>query len=331
LEEGVVLLHGPNGAGKTNLLEALHVGTQGFSPRARRDAQMIRFGADAGRVTLTGSRGDGAFETDVILTRRESRRVSLNGDRLVSVERLRHQLTTLVFTPDRLAVVKGAPATRRAYLDRAAGRLFPARANVSADYSSAVGQRNAALRRTRMGQSTREALAPWTTRVAELGAELVGLRTDVVALLEEGFTEAAGELGLESASLAYEGEPASAAELDARLDADLERGLTGAGPHLHDLRIEAGGRDLRVFGSQGEQRVAVLSLVMSEAAALRERHGTSPLVLLDDVLSELDGDRRVALAAMISHGAQTVVTATAAAALPGEPAQSLAVMPGLVR
>ncbi len=331
MEEGVVLLHGPNGAGKTNLLEALHVGTQGFSPRARRDAQMIRFVADAARIRLAGSRGDAAFETDVVLTRRESRRVSLNGDRLVSVERLRHELTTLVFTPDRLAVVKGAPATRRAYVDRAAGRLFPARANVATDYSTAVGQRNAALRRIRAGQSTREALAPWTARAAELGVEVVRLRTDVVALLEDGFTEAAGALGLELASLVYEGEPASAAELDARLDADLERGVTGAGPHLHDLRIEAAGRDLRVFGSQGEQRVAVLSLVMSEAAALRERHGASPLVLLDDVLSELDGDRRAALAAMISRGAQTVVTATAAAALPGEPAQSLSVTPGLVR
>ena len=168
-----MLLHGPNGAGKTNLLEALHVGTQGFSPRARRDAQMIRFGADAGRITLAGTRGDGAFETDVVLTRRESRRVALNGDRLVSVERLRQELTTLVFTPDRLAVVKGAPATRRAYLDRAAGRLFPARAHLPAEYSTAVGQRNAALRRLRMGQSTREALVPWTERTATLGAELV--------------------------------------------------------------------------------------------------------------------------------------------------------------
>jgi DNA replication and repair protein RecF len=326
-----VLLHGPNGAGKTNLLEALHVGTQGFSPRARRDAQMIRFGADAARIALGGLRGDGAFETDVVLTRRESRRVALNGDRLVSVERLRHELTTLVFTPDRLAVVKGAPATRRAYLDRAAGRLFRARASVPTEYSTAVGQRNAALRRIRVGQSTREALAPWTDRTAALGGELVRLRTDVVALLAEAFAEAAGALGLEAASLAYEGEPVSAAELDARLDVDLDRGLTGAGPHLHDLRIAAGGRDLRVFGSQGEQRVAVLSLVMAESAALRARHGTSPLILLDDVLSELDGDRRAALATMISRDAQAVVTATVAAALPAEPSQSLAVTPGVVR
>jgi len=123
----------------------------------------------------------------------------------------------------------------------------------------------------------------------------------------------------------------SEADLEDRLDADIDRGLTGAGPHLHDVRIEADGRDLRAFGSQGEQRVAVLSLVLAEADALQDRLGASPLVLLDDVLSELDGERRRALAAMISRATQTVVTATAAEALPGEPAQLLAVSPGEVR
>ena len=326
-----MLLHGLNGAGKTNLLEALHVGTQGFSPRARRDSQLIRFGANAGKVTLRGSTGDNAFETEIVLAPREPRRVTLNGERLASAERLRHELMTLVFTPDRLAVVKGAPATRRAYLDRAVGRLLPARATLANDYAAAVGQRNAALRRIRAAQSTRDALTPWTGRVVALGKELVRARTESLALLSELFTQSAGALGLSSATLAYEGEPVSEAELEGRLEADIDRGVTGAGPHLHDVRIEADGRDLRVFGSQGEQRVAVLSLVMAEADALRERLGTSPLVLLDDVLSELDGERRRALAAMISRAAQTVVTATAAEALPGEPAQLLAVSPGEVQ
>jgi DNA replication and repair protein RecF len=199
------------------------------------------------------------------------------------------------------------------------------------DYAAAVGQRNAALRRIRAAQSTRDALAPWTRRAVTLGEELVRARTEALTLLSEPFTQSAGALGLSSATLAYEGEPVSEVELEDRLEADIDRGVTGAGPHLHDVRIEADGRDLRVFGSQGEQRVAVLSLVMAEADALRDRLGTSPLVLLDDVLSELDGERRQALAAMISRAAQTVVTATAAEALPGEPAQLLAVFPGEVR
>jgi DNA replication and repair protein RecF len=267
----------------------------------------------------------------VVLTRSESRRVELNGDRLASAERLRHELTTLVFTPDRLAVVKGAPATRRAYLDRTVGRLLPARATLANEYGTAVGQRNAGLRRVRAGTSTRDALSPWSARVVALGSDLVHARIEAVGLLAPVFAAIAGELGLASATMAYEGAPATLAELDSRLELDLERGLTGAGPHLHDLRIEAGGRDLRAFGSQGEQRIAVLALVLAEADALRSRVGNSPLVLLDDVLSELDGDRRNALAGMLSRAAQTVVTATAAAAFPGEPAQALSVMPGQVR
>jgi DNA replication and repair protein RecF len=327
---GVVLLHGANGAGKTNLLEALHVGTQGFSPRARRDVQMIRFGADASRITLAGARGPNTFETDTLLTRRESRTVKLNGERLDSAERLRNELTTLVFTPDRLAVVKGAPVTRRAYLDRVVGRLQPARANVANEYASAVGQRNAALRRIRHGHSTRDALSPWTERVVLLANELVVARTETANVLGGPFTELAGSLGLVAASLAYEGTALTSSDLEGRLEADIERGVTGAGPHLHDLRIEAGGRDLRVYGSQGEQRVAVLSLVLAEAELLRQRLAVSPLVLLDDVLSELDGSRRLALAEVITRTAQTVVTATAAEALPSEPAVSLTVTPGHV-
>ena len=326
---GVVLLHGANGAGKTNLLEALHVGTQGFSPRARRDVQMIRFGADAARIALEGSRGANAVETDTVLTRRDPRTVRLNGERIES-DRLRHELTTLVFTPDRLAVVKGAPATRRAYLDRAVGRVSPARARVANEYASAVGQRNAALRRIRAGQSTRDALAPWTDRVVALGDELVVARAETVGLLAAAFSELSGSFGVADAALSYEGAAPTVAELESRLAADIERGITGAGPHLHDLRIEAGGRDLRVYGSQGEQRVAVLSLVLAEAELLRERLDVSPLVLLDDVLSELDGSRRAVLAEVITRTAQTVLTATSPEALPSEPALSLVVTPGRV-
>jgi DNA replication and repair protein RecF len=326
-----VLLHGANGAGKTNLLEALHVGTQGFSPRARRDRLLIRFGAEAARVRLAGSVGDNAFATDVVLAPGEQRRLELNGERLGSTERLRQDLATLVFTPDRLAVVKGGPATRRAYLDRAVGRLHPARSSLAVEYATAVGQRNAGLRRARAGLSTREALAPWTERVVALGESLVRSRLDAIDLLAPAFTESAGTLGLGNALLAYEGEATTTETLDARLDLDLDRGVTGAGPHLHDVRIEADGRDLRLYGSQGEQRVAVLALVLAEADTLRARRDLAPLVLLDDVLSELDGDRRNALANMVERGSQTVITATAAAALPVEPAQSLAISPGAVR
>ena len=325
-----MLVHGPNGAGKTNLLEALHVGTQGFSPRARSDAQMIRFGADAALVALRGALAAAPFETEVTLAARDARRARLNGENLSSAERLRTSLRTLVFTPDRLAVVKGAPATRRAYLDRSLGRLLPAKAALPVEYAAAVGQRNACLRRLRLGASSPDALGPWTERVVTLGEELVSARRNVIELLSPAFAGLAGELGLEEAALTYDGEAPTLAELERRIDRDLDRGLTGAGPHLHDARIESRGRDLRVYGSQGEQRVAVLALVLAEAHVLRSGPGGAPLVLLDDVLSELDGDRRRALAGIVSGLGQAVLTATDLHALPATPAQALAVSPGRV-
>jgi len=307
------------------------VGTQGFSPRARSDVQIVRFGAEKGRVALSGRRAATSFATDVVLSSTGARRAILNGGSLRSPEQLRHELQTLVFTPDRLAVVKGGPASRRAYVDRSLGRLFPSRARLPVDYAAAVGQRNAALRRARTGQSSRDALDPWTESVVRLGVSLVAAREETLALLATAFEETADRLALPSATLAYEGEASSVDELERRLERDLERGTTGEGPHLHDVRVEASGRELRSYGSQGEQRIAVLALVLAEARVLAERTAVAPLVLLDDVLSELDEQRRQALGELVSVAGQTVVTTTSPASLPTVPAQSLAVRPGEVR
>ena len=325
LEPGLVLVTGPNGAGKTNLLESLHVGTQGFSPRTRADAQLVRFGRDAARIVLRGDRAGAPVELEVTLELGSGKRANLNGARLRAAEQLRGEVTTLVFTPDRLVVVKGGPAARRAYFDRVLGRLSRSRASLSAEYGAAVGQRNAALRRVAQGISSRDALAPWNEQVARLGAELVEGRRDAVTALEPQFRERAAELGLEAAGLCYDAVPPTAAELEARTERDLERGATGLGPHLDDIAVLAGQRDLRAFGSQGEQRLAVLALLLAEAQLLEERRGTRPLLLLDDVLSELDPERRRILADRLRAGGQALVTSASRNALPGDPAQTIAV------
>jgi DNA replication and repair protein RecF len=326
-----VLAVGPNGAGKTNLLEALHVGTQGFSPRTRADAQLIRFGADRGRIALKGERAGSKVESEIVLQAGEAKLAKLNGARLSAAEQLRAELGTLVFTPDRLAVVKGGPAVRRAFFDRALGRLYPARALVPVEYAAAVAQRNAALRRVAFAASSRDALAPWTLRVAELGAALVASRVETVAVLGPRFHERAAELGLEAAQARYYGEVPSVEALEARLEQDLDRGTTGLGPHLHDVELTAAGRELRRFGSQGEQRLTVLALLLAEAELLTERGPTPPLLLLDDVLSELDERRRRILAERVGSSGQAFITATAAAALPVEPAQLVEVTLGSAR
>ena len=142
------------------------------------------------------SRAGSQLEIEITLRPGDARKARLNGATLRAAEQLRAEVSTLVFTPDRLVVVKGGPAARRAYFDRALGRLFPARAGVPAEYGAAVAQRNAALRRVAIGASSRDAVSPWTERVAELGAALVEARRETIALLAPPFAERAAELGL---------------------------------------------------------------------------------------------------------------------------------------
>ena len=307
------------------------MGTQGFSPRSRNDAQLVRFGTEAARIELAGARASSKLEIEVTLRPGDAKKARLNGAPLRAAEQLRSEVSTLVFTPDRLVVVKGGPAARRAYFDRALGRLFPARAGVPAEYGAAVAQRNAALRRVAISASSLDAVSPWTERVAELGGTLVEARREAITMLRPLFVERADELGLPGGDLRYEAEPPTTEALQARLDDDLDRGTTGLGPHLDDVEIRADARDLRRFGSQGEQRLAVLSLILAEAALLVERGPAPPLLLLDDVLSELDEGRRAALAERLSGHGQTLITATAASALPAEPAQLVEVTPGVAR
>jgi DNA replication and repair protein RecF len=324
------LVVGANGVGKTNLLEATHVATQGFSPRTRTDTQVVRFGAEGARTAIAGRRGEVGLELEVTVRRGEGKRAKLNGAPLRAAEQLRSMVSTLVFTPDRLGVVKGPPAARRAYFDRILGRFAPARAPLPAEYGAAVAQRNAALRRAGAGISGRDAIEPWTERVATLGAELVAARLETLDLLEPAFAERAAELRLGDVALRYEGEPPTVEALTAALARDLDRGVTSLGPHLDDIVLSASGRDLRNFGSQGEQRLALLALLLAEAETIADRTGVPPLLLLDDVLSELDPERRRILAARVRSSGQALITATDAAMLPADPDQLLEVTPGTV-
>ena len=316
--------------GKTNLLEAVHVATQGFSPRTRTDSQVVRFGADGARAAAAGRRGEVGLELEVTVRRGEGKRARLNGASLRAAEQLRTLVSTLVFTPDRLGVVKGPPAARRAYFDRVLGRFSPTRAVLPAEYGAAVAQRNAALRRAAVGASGRAAIEPWSERVATLGAELVATRLETLTLLEPSFAARADEFGLGDVSLRYDGDPPTVEALAAVLARDLERGVTSLGPHLDDVVIAAGDRELRNFGSQGEQRLALLALLLAEAETIADRTGVPPLLLLDDVLSELDPGRRAILAARVRSAGQALITATDSAMLPAPPDQLLEVTPGTV-
>ncbi len=323
-----MLVAGPNGAGKTNLIEAVHVGAQAFSPRTKADAQLIRFGCDGARVALQAERRGNGVEVEVAIVRGAGKHVRLNGAALTTIEQMRNELPTLVFTPDRLVVIKGGPGVRRAYLDRTLTRLLPTRAGLPRAYGEALGQRNACLRKIGLGYSSKDALAPWSEQVAMLGSSLQAARIRAIEMLSPYFADVGESLGLPDCGLDYSAEPLTAELLEQRLPRDLERGTTSAGPHLDEIVVRGKGRDLRSFGSQGEQRTAVLALLLAEAELLTERDTGAPLLLLDDVLSELDMGRREALAERLCGLGQTVVTATSDSALPGQADQVVWVSEG---
>lgn len=326
---GLTIVHGPNGAGKSNLLEAIFFGCTGHSLRARNDRELLRFGASAARVEVTVAAGEEHHELSVgygILADQEKPVKRMRADGAV-VERLLDVETRPllgVFLPDRLELVKGPPAPRRAHLDRLVAAIWPLRKANRRAYSQALAQRNALLAGIRSGRASHSTLQTWDHELARHAIALRDDRAEAVELLREPFTRRGAQLGL-SGELELRYRPRSRAadveqfiaELRERLVAELERGFGAHGPHRDELLFLRDDRELRSYGSQGEQRLALLALLLAERDVLAARRGHTPLLLLDDVMSELDHHRREMLAGELAAGGQSVIATTDLSHIPG--------------
>ncbi len=326
LGERITVVHGPNAAGKTNLLEALYFGLTGHSCRASADRDLIAHGEPAARVELALADGrDGDDDHDLLASigRDGERRRLLDGSTPPGgTAALAGRPPASVFLPDRLALVKGPPSGRRAHIDRFAGALWPSRADLRQRFGRALAQRNALVARVRAGDASADSLETWDEKLAAEAEPLVGSRAESAELLAPLFTTSAGALGLGAeATIRYRPRgPASAAELADELaerrGRDLGRGYTSFGPQLDELAIELDGRPLRRFGSQGQQRIALLALLLSEREAMVAAGRPAPLMLLDDVMSELDAEHRELLVGTLDDAGQAVITATEPDAVP---------------
>ena len=324
LGEGLTVVHGANGAGKTNLLEALYFGCTARSFRTANERELVRFGASATRVVVEASDDDGRHELAVGFSPGEPKRLSLDGAPLERLLDAPQRPLVSVFSPDRLELVKGVPQLRRAHVDQLVTALWPTRAATRRDYGDALAQRNALLTRIRGGRVDAAALRPWDLELARLGIELSANRSLATALVAEGFASHAEALGLGGlVRLAYRARSRAstpeqlAEEIAATLPVDLARGYTTHGPHRDDLIVRRDGRDLRTYGSQGEQRLVLLALLLAERDALAAERSRPPLMLLDDVMSELDSDRRARLVETLASFGQSVVTTTELEHVPG--------------
>ncbi len=337
LPPGLVGVVGPNGAGKTSLIEMIHFALIAYSPRTSNERRLVRLGQPLLRAEADAVVGSKAVTTRVGYQPGEPKHVVVDGAPIESVERLLARFPVLVFTPDRLRLVQGAPALRRSYFDRVLARLWPAASAAAAEYGRALAQRNHLLRRVRSRAASFDALDPWDDLVARWGAELITARFRLVEALEPPLIARASELGGEpgDAPLRYiagveGGYDALLTALRDRRGRDTERATTGVGPHLDDFQISDAGRDLRSFGSQGEQRRALLALILAEADVITEQRDERPLLLLDDVTGEFDSSRRELLLNALTHFDQAVVTTTDAGDLGDAGAALIAVDAGTV-
>lgn len=349
LASSTTVFVGPNGAGKTNILEALHLLARGDSARARDEAELIRWGAAVARAGAEVVRDGEQRRLEIALfspsegERRRPRRYLVDGSPKRADEAL-GQLVVVAFFPEDVELMSQAPSARRRYLDAMISQVDRRHRADGREHQRVLEQRNALLRALRDEQALRakadlqatlfttttqeqEELVFWDAELCRLAASISARRMVTVRELRGPFRDLverwSGERDIDVAyATPAEGETEAERAgsyrrlLEEKREKELWQGMTLVGPHREDLAVTAAGRLLPSYASRGEQRTVVLALKLAEAAWLRERTGTMPVFLLDDVLSELDPERRERLAEALPDDAQALITSALPVGIP---------------
>ncbi|MEJ0072802.1 MAG: DNA replication/repair protein RecF [Candidatus Saccharibacteria bacterium] len=311
---GVNIIVGPNGSGKTNLLEALLVLARGSSYRVG-DSELVQFDADWFRLDAHLEPGDSTRTVKLATTPKQSKTYELDGRKYFRLT-LPHTLPVVLFEPNHLQLLHGAPDVRRNYLDDILEQINPGFVSFRRNYRRVLAQRNALLKRSK--QPTTHEFFPWNLRLSELGAVITRSRADLCAQLDEKLAEIYGQISQSGTAVTLTYQPKFPLEqyeshllskLESHLHEDAARGFTAYGPHREDFLVSFDGKPADESASRGETRTALLALKIIELQLLETVRGTTPLLLLDDVFSELDGGRRRALTGFLQRY-QTFLTTT---------------------
>lgn len=329
-DPGTNLLYGDNAQGKTNILEALYYCASAKSHRGSKDKEIIRFGEEEAHVKLLLRKRDVPYRIDMHLKMNSAKGIAVNGLPIRRASELFGILNAVLFSPEDLNIIKNGPADRRRFMDLELCQLDRSYVHALVSYNRALVQRNRLLKDISFQPELRETLDLWDAQLVNYGSQLIRARRDflmrlnpVIGPIHSGLTG-----GKEEISVIYDSntdEQEFGSSLTRARESDLRQKITSVGPHRDDIgffvkRTDAEdqsaavprdlrGMDLRRFGSQGQQRTAALSLKLSEIGLMEQATGESPVLLLDDVLSELDTDRQKQLLKTISR-IQTVITST---------------------
>lgn len=312
LAPGVNVLVGANAQGKTNLLEAIYLACVGRGWRAARDREMVQFGTDSAWVNVTAQKRCGTVEIAIHLGTGQKKAIAVNGVPINKVAELMGQINCVFFSPDELKMVKEAPADRRRFLNIDLSQLDKSYFYALTRYNKILAERNAYLKTS----SDPRELAIWDEQLVKVGDLIITKRrafldqlTPLIIAQHHALTG-----GQEKITVQYETVQNFAKNLADARERDRQLRTTTVGPHRDDLAIKINGQDVRLYGSQGQQRTVALSIKLAELTLFTQLTGEPPILLLDDVFSELDSSRQARLLTAIAS-VQTVITATEAPAV----------------
>ena len=314
LAQGTNIFYGNNAQGKTNILEALYLCGTTKSHKGSRDKDMIQFGKDESHIRMMVKRDELSYRIDMHLKKNKAKGVAINGLPIRKASELFGVVNLVFFSPEDLNIIKNGPGERRRFLDLELCQLDKIYLTDLASYNHIVNQRNKLLKDLSVQPSLKDTLDIWDMQMLQYGTKIIKKRKDFVRDLNQVIQDIHHNLtgGIEHLEVVYE--PSTEAEdfenvLKKNRERDIRMKMTSAGPHRDDLSFVVNGIDIRKYGSQGQQRTAALSLKLSEIYLVKEKIKDTPILLLDDVLSELDSNRQTYLLDCI-HDIQTLITCT---------------------
>lgn len=313
-DPGINIFYGENAQGKTNILEAVYLAGTSKSHRGTRDRDMIRMGEQEGHIRMHVDKNENDYRIDMHLRKNQSKGIAIGGIRIRKASDLFGIVNIVFFSPEDMNIIKNGPSERRRMADRILCETDRIYLSDLTQYGKCLNQRNRLLHDLFQNPSLESELSVWDWQLVKYGERIIGKRAEFVQILEDIARDIHKELtgGGESLNLVYEPnvEREAFAEKVVRCrGTDLKMKSTSVGPHRDDIGIRVNGMDLRLYGSQGQQRTAAISLKLAEIRIIEEKIKNKPVLLLDDVLSELDRGRQNYLLGNIRN-IQTMITCT---------------------
>lgn len=311
---GINIFYGDNAQGKTNLLEAVYVCGTSRSHRKSKDKELIHFDQEEAHIRLRFKKNDLSHRLDFHLKQKKPKGIAIDGVPIKKSSQLLGMLPVVFFSPEDLGIIKNGPSERRRFLDMEMSQLDRTYLAYLSDYNRLLTERNNLLKQISLFPQLRDTLDGWDEQLIRTGSYIINKREAFMAsmdgLMEDIHFRLTG--GKEHIRVYYDkniSERDFRQKLEERRDRDIKNGSTSVGPHRDDIAFLIDGIDIRKYGSQGQQRTAALALKLSEIRMVEQVTGEKPVLLLDDVLSELDGHRQKFLLESIS-GIQTLISCT---------------------